>query len=101
MRPDDMISVGPFEGTGLDMRSSGVLGIFRWGRAQQGGGGRVGHRGPLMVSGRGLVRRQVQALGLRLGPQTLKPPASFLETEFCWEAYFFLGAEQSLLLSDF
>lgn len=30
MRPDDMISVGPFEGTGLDVRSSGVLGVFRW-----------------------------------------------------------------------
>jgi hypothetical protein len=29
MRPDDMMSVGPFEGTGLDMRSSGVLGVFR------------------------------------------------------------------------
>jgi hypothetical protein len=29
MRPDDMISAGPFEGTGLDMRSSGVLGVFR------------------------------------------------------------------------
>lgn len=30
MRPDDMVSVGPFEGTGLDLRSSGVLGLFRW-----------------------------------------------------------------------
>jgi hypothetical protein len=30
MRPEDMISVGPFEGTGLDTRSSGVLGMFRW-----------------------------------------------------------------------
>ena len=29
MRPDDMISVGPFAGTGLDTRSSGVLGVFR------------------------------------------------------------------------
>lgn len=29
MRPDDMISVGPFTGNGLDMRSSGVLGVFR------------------------------------------------------------------------
>lgn len=33
MRPDDMVSVGPFEGTGLDLRSSGVLGVFRWAAA--------------------------------------------------------------------
>lgn len=38
----------------------------------------MGHRGRLMVSGRGLVRPQVQALGLRLGPQTLKPPLVLL-----------------------
>jgi hypothetical protein len=30
MGPDDLISVGPFEGEGLDMRSSGIQAVFRW-----------------------------------------------------------------------
>jgi hypothetical protein len=29
MGADDLISVGPFEGEGLDMRSSGIQGLFR------------------------------------------------------------------------
>eukprot|EP00775_Hariotina_reticulata_P004579 gene4579-4833_t len=28
--PDDLISIGPFEGTGLDTRSCGILGVFRY-----------------------------------------------------------------------
>ncbi|KAF8056346.1 psmg3 [Scenedesmus sp. PABB004] len=28
--PDDIVSVGPFEGAGLDLRSSGVIGAFRF-----------------------------------------------------------------------
>eukprot|EP00878_Enallax_costatus_P008856 GHUV01009258.1.p1 GENE.GHUV01009258.1~~GHUV01009258.1.p1 ORF type:complete len:342 (+),score=68.56 GHUV01009258.1:752-1777(+) len=30
MGPDDLISVGPFQGTGLDLRSGGVLAAFRY-----------------------------------------------------------------------
>jgi hypothetical protein len=30
MTADDLISIGPFEGTGLDLRSSGVQGAFRY-----------------------------------------------------------------------
>eukprot|EP00879_Flechtneria_rotunda_P026419 GHRR01028168.1.p1 GENE.GHRR01028168.1~~GHRR01028168.1.p1 ORF type:complete len:230 (+),score=54.24 GHRR01028168.1:207-896(+) len=30
MGPDDLMSVGPFQGTGMDMRSSGIMAIFRW-----------------------------------------------------------------------
>lgn len=29
MGSDDLISVGPFEGTGVDLRSQGVMGVFR------------------------------------------------------------------------
>ncbi len=30
MGPDDLISVGPFQGTGVDMRSTGIFAAFRW-----------------------------------------------------------------------
>jgi hypothetical protein len=30
MGADDLVSVGPFDGEGLDMRSSGIQGLFRW-----------------------------------------------------------------------
>eukprot|EP00879_Flechtneria_rotunda_P022233 GHRR01023459.1.p1 GENE.GHRR01023459.1~~GHRR01023459.1.p1 ORF type:complete len:333 (+),score=84.39 GHRR01023459.1:149-1147(+) len=30
MGPDDLMSVGPFQGTGMDMRSSGIMAIFRY-----------------------------------------------------------------------